>query len=85
MNISQHCFAITGLYFLPPWSVNAGFVVGSHTTLIIDTGSNRLSAQTIHGYAGALRPEKTLTVINTEKHLDHIGGNCFFHDRHIKA
>ncbi len=32
----------------------------------------------MHGYASAVRPGNALRVINTEKHFDHIGGNCVF-------
>jgi glyoxylase-like metal-dependent hydrolase (beta-lactamase superfamily II) len=80
MRISDHCYAVTGLGYLPPWTVNAGFVVGQNLTLIVDTGGSKISAATIHGYAQAARPGNAMTVINTEKHLDHILGNCFFRD-----
>lgn len=83
MRISSNCYAITGLYFIPPWGVNAGFIVGREITLIIDTGSNFISAQTIYGYALSVRESNQLLVINTEKHLDHIGGNSFFEDKGI--
>ncbi|WP_165422983.1 MBL fold metallo-hydrolase [Ktedonosporobacter rubrisoli] len=78
MRISQNCYALTGLSFVPPWSVNAGFITGESRTLIVDTGANTLSAQTIHGYASATRPGNALSVINTEQHLDHVGGNGYF-------
>jgi glyoxylase-like metal-dependent hydrolase (beta-lactamase superfamily II) len=58
--------------------VNAGFVAGEETTLIVDAGGNTLAAQTIHGYALTARLGNKLTLINTEKHFDHIGGNSFF-------
>jgi glyoxylase-like metal-dependent hydrolase (beta-lactamase superfamily II) len=78
VHLSAHCFAVTGLAYMPPWSVNAGFVCGEETTLIIDTGATATSAQTIHGYANAARPSNHLVVINTEKHFDHLGGNSYF-------
>ncbi|HTS47380.1 MAG TPA: hypothetical protein VMH05_05520 [Bryobacteraceae bacterium] len=37
MRLSQHCYALTGLGYVPPWSVNAGIVAGRETTLIVDT------------------------------------------------
>lgn len=80
MRISEHCYAITGLGYSPPWSVNAGFIAGSRLTLIVDTGANTLAAQTIHGYASSAKPGNRLQVINTEKHFDHIGGNGFFRE-----
>ena len=83
MKISQHCYLISGLSVEPPWTVNAGFIVGQHTTLIVDTGSNYLSAQTIYGYALCAKPGNKLMVVNTEPHFDHIGGNSFFISKNI--
>ncbi|HTK05594.1 MAG TPA: MBL fold metallo-hydrolase [Ktedonobacteraceae bacterium] len=83
MKISEHCYTLSGLSFIPPWSVNAGFIVGEERTLIVDTGANTLSAQTIHGYASSVRPQNSLLVINTELHLDHVSGNGFFRQRDI--
>ena len=80
MQISQHCYAVTGLGYSSPWSVNAGFVAGDTTTLVIDTGGNWMAAQTIHGYARAVRPSNRILAVNTEKHFDHVGGNGFFRD-----
>jgi cyclase len=79
MRLTTHCFAVTGLAYFTPWCVNAGFVAGEETTLIVDAGGNTLAAQTLHGYAATARPGNKLIVINTEKHFDHIGGNGFFH------
>jgi len=78
MRVSDHCYAVTGLGYVTPWCVNAGFVVGDEVTLIVDTGGNTFAAQTIHGYASAVRPGRKLRVINTEGHFDHIGGNGYF-------
>jgi glyoxylase-like metal-dependent hydrolase (beta-lactamase superfamily II) len=83
MRISTSCYALTGLGYATPWSVNAGFIAGRQTTLIVDTGACALSAATIHGYAAAVRPENRLAAINTERHFDHIGGNSYFRDRGI--
>jgi glyoxylase-like metal-dependent hydrolase (beta-lactamase superfamily II) len=83
MRISEHCYAATGLGYLPPWCVNAGIVAGANTTLVIDTGGNALAGQTVYGYAAAVRPTNKLRVINTEKHFDHIGGNCVFRENNI--
>ena len=80
MRLTDHCYAVTGLGYSLPWCVNAGFIAGDETTLIVDTGGNRLAAQTIHGYACAARPDNKLRVINTEKHFDHIGGNGYFRE-----
>jgi len=79
MQLTAHCFAVTGLAYFTPWCVNAGFVAGEETTLIIDAGGNTLAAQTLHGYAATARAGNQLILINTEKHFDHIGGNSFFH------
>ncbi|MGB1252238.1 MAG: MBL fold metallo-hydrolase [Candidatus Promineifilaceae bacterium] len=79
MQLSKTSYAVTGLGAAPPWVVNAGIVVGEAKTLIIDTGANWLAAQTIYGYATAIRPENELIVFNCEPHFDHIGGNAYFH------
>lgn len=83
MKYSEHCYAVTGLAFIPPWAVNAGFITGAKQTLIVDTGANYLSAQTIFGYAAAVRPDNDVIAINTEQHFDHTGGNCYFHEKGI--
>jgi glyoxylase-like metal-dependent hydrolase (beta-lactamase superfamily II) len=67
-----------GLGYLPPWTVNAGFVVGKERTLIIDTGANAAAAATICGYATLAAPRNRLLLLNTERHFDHIGGNSWF-------
>jgi glyoxylase-like metal-dependent hydrolase (beta-lactamase superfamily II) len=83
MRLSNRCFAVTGLCYMPPWSVNAGFITGNETTLIIDTGANAAAAATIHGYATTARPANRLLVLSTERHFDHIGGNGYFHARGV--
>ena len=81
MQVSSHCWAVTGLAYLPPWELNAGFIAGGHTTLVVDTAASALAAATIHGYAVLARPGNRLLVINTERHFDHIGGNAYFRER----
>ncbi len=83
MRLSDRCFAVTGLGYLPPWTVNAGFVTGKERTLIIDTGANAASAATIYGYASVAGPGNDLLVLNTERHFDHIGGNEYFRERGV--
>jgi glyoxylase-like metal-dependent hydrolase (beta-lactamase superfamily II) len=83
LNIANNCFAITGLYCVAPWSVNAGFIVGDKKTLVIDSGSNYVSARTIYGYAKIAKPGNEIMLINTEKHLDHIGGNSLFRENNV--
>lgn len=83
MKISQHCYAITGLSFVPPWTVNAGFVTGGAATLVVDTGANMQAARTIYGYARSARPANDLLVVNTERHLDHVSGNSLFRELDI--
>jgi glyoxylase-like metal-dependent hydrolase (beta-lactamase superfamily II) len=78
MRLSPRCFAVTGLAYSAPWYVNAGFIVGDRTTLILDTGGNASAGATVHGYASAIRPSNDLRVLNLEKHFDHIGGNTVF-------
>jgi glyoxylase-like metal-dependent hydrolase (beta-lactamase superfamily II) len=83
LRISDRCFAVTGLGYLPPWTVNAGFITGDETTLIVDTGANAAAASTIHGYASIACPSNRLLVLDTERHFDHIGGNGYFRERGI--
>jgi glyoxylase-like metal-dependent hydrolase (beta-lactamase superfamily II) len=83
MKISNRCYAVTGLGYSAPWCVNAGFITGDKTTLVVDTGGNSLGAATVYGYASAARSGNELLVINTEKHFDHIGGNSFFRQRGV--
>jgi len=83
MRLSDRCFAVTGLGYLPPWTVNAGFITGKKRTLIIDTGANAAAAATICGYASVAGPGNDLVVLNTERHFDHIGGNGYFRERGI--
>jgi glyoxylase-like metal-dependent hydrolase (beta-lactamase superfamily II) len=83
MRLSTHCFAVTGLGYRPPWTVNAGFITGDETTLIVDTGANAAAAATIHGYATTARASNQLLVLDTERHFDHIGGNGYFRARGI--
>jgi glyoxylase-like metal-dependent hydrolase (beta-lactamase superfamily II) len=80
LRLSDRCFAITGLGYLPPWTVNAGFIAGDESTLIVDTGANSAAASTIHGYATLARPSNRLLVLDTERHFDHIGGNGYYCD-----
>jgi glyoxylase-like metal-dependent hydrolase (beta-lactamase superfamily II) len=81
MKLTNRCYAVTGLAYLPPWSINAGFAVGDAATLVIDTGGTLLAAQTIHGYAQSVRPQNKIIVVNTERHLDHVGGNAYFREK----
>jgi glyoxylase-like metal-dependent hydrolase (beta-lactamase superfamily II) len=85
MQIAQHCFALMGFAYTPPWSVNAGFIVGDEKTLIVDSGPHILAAATIEGYAHAVRPSNQLLLINTERHLDHISGNSHFADNGVEV
>jgi glyoxylase-like metal-dependent hydrolase (beta-lactamase superfamily II) len=78
MKISEHAYAVTGFGYIPPWEVNAGFVAGDSRTLIVDSGPNRFAAQTLYGYARAVRLQNQMSAVNTERHLDHIGGNGYF-------
>jgi glyoxylase-like metal-dependent hydrolase (beta-lactamase superfamily II) len=77
MHLSQHCYALLGFSYEPPWAVNAGFIAGEGCTLIVDSGPHPMAAATILGYALAVRPANTLMVVNTERHFDHIGGNSY--------
>lgn len=84
MKITEHCFAVLGLGYYPPWFVNSGFIIGTEKTLVIDSGPNYIGAQTIYGYAKSVKPENEILLINTERHLDHIGGNSLFKEKNVK-
>lgn len=81
MRLSAHCHALAGFGYVPPWTVNAGFVYGEARTLIVDSGPTAQAAATILGYAEAARPGNLLLAINTERHLDHIAGNHLLRER----
>ncbi|MEM7110904.1 MAG: MBL fold metallo-hydrolase [Chloroflexota bacterium] len=83
MQFSNHCYAVLGLAAIPPWVVNAGFVVGETTTLIVDSGMNWRAGQTILGYATAVRPSNRIIALNSEPHFDHIGGNGYFQSQGV--
>jgi cyclase len=83
MRVSDHCYAASGFAYIPPWGVNAGFVVGEGATLIVDSGPSPAAAETILGYALSVRPGNALRLVNTERHLDHIIGNSVFHNQGI--
>jgi glyoxylase-like metal-dependent hydrolase (beta-lactamase superfamily II) len=84
MKLSDKCYAVLGLGCYPPWVINAGFIAGSKRTLVIDSSAGYLTAQTIYGYAKSINPNNEMQLINTEKHLDHIGGNCLFAEKGIE-
>jgi glyoxylase-like metal-dependent hydrolase (beta-lactamase superfamily II) len=85
MRLSAHCHALAGFGYVPPWSVNAGFVCGESRTLIVDSGPTAQAAATILGYAETARPGNTVLAINTERHLDHIAGNDLLRSRGIEV
>lgn len=83
MKVTDNCYMVSGLCAESPWAVNAGFVVGEHTTMVVDTGTSYFAAQTIFGYACCAGPGNKMVVVNTEPHFDHIGGNSFFRGKQI--
>ena len=85
MRISEHCYCLTGLCHSDYFSVNAGFIVGDTETIIVDSGFNSASAQTIYHYAKTAAPKNKISnVINLEYHYDHIFGNGFFIEQGVK-
>jgi glyoxylase-like metal-dependent hydrolase (beta-lactamase superfamily II) len=84
MRLSPSCYMLAGFGFTPPWSVNAGFIAGAQSTLVVDTGPSAMAAQTILGYARATRLKNNIRAVNTEQHMDHILGNCVFFDEGIE-
>ncbi len=83
MKISENCYMVSGLSGPGHWVPIAGFVTGEDKTLVIDTGMTYMSARTIFGYAHNVKPDNKIMVAITESHFDHIGGNCFFHEKGI--
>ncbi len=83
VRLGDHCYVLAGFGYLPPWSVNAGFVCGARRTLIVDTGPSAYAAATILGYARAARPGNDLVAVNTELHLDHLAGNSVLREQGI--
>ncbi|MEW8993326.1 MBL fold metallo-hydrolase [Clostridium sp.] len=85
MKLSDRCYCVTGLTHANLFSVNAGFIVGKTETIIIDSGFNKESAQTIWGYASAVAPQNKISyLINLEGHYDHIFGNSFFKSKNVR-
>lgn len=78
MKVTKHCYMVPGLGYLPPWTVNSGFIVGEKITLVVDSGPNAWVAETIYGYAHGIQENNSLVLINLEKHMDHVGGNSLF-------
>jgi glyoxylase-like metal-dependent hydrolase (beta-lactamase superfamily II) len=60
-------------------------VAGDRRTLIIDTGYGAAPAQTLLGYAEALRPGNELVALVTEPHLDHILGIATLRERGVEV
>ena len=52
LKIPKSCYAITGIYFLPPWGVNSGFIVGN--SFFIDKGIE------VYGHSQIIRGEKEI-------------------------
>ncbi|NIQ04686.1 MAG: MBL fold metallo-hydrolase [Candidatus Korarchaeota archaeon] len=86
MKLSKHCYCLTGLCHSDCFSVNAGFITGMSETIIIDSGFNIESAQTIYHYAKTAAPDNEITtLINLERHYDHIFGNGYFINKGVKV
>jgi len=85
MQLSDHCYAVTGLSHSYCFFVNAGFIIGDNETVVIDTGWNIPTAKTIYHYAQVASPKnKISTVINLESHYDHTFGNSYFINKGAK-
>lgn len=59
---------------------NIYLLIGSHSALLIDTGSGLFPLKPV---VNDLILDKTLIVINTHSHFDHVGGNHEFDKIHI--
>ncbi len=81
----KRCFWLTGLSHADFFSVNTGLILGDSETVIVDTGFNLESARTIYDFAYYIAPNnKITTVVNLEKHYDHIFGNAYFIEKGCK-
>jgi glyoxylase-like metal-dependent hydrolase (beta-lactamase superfamily II) len=85
VKLTSRCHAALGLACIPPWTVNAGLVVGDRRTLLVDTGYCSAAALTLLGYGEALRPGNELVAVVTEPHLDHILGISALRERGVEV
>ena len=77
----KRCFWLTGLSHADFFSVNVGVI----ETVIVDTGFNLEAARTIYDFAYYIAPNNRITtVVNLEKHYDHIFGNGYFIEKGCK-
>jgi glyoxylase-like metal-dependent hydrolase (beta-lactamase superfamily II) len=83
VKLSRRCHAALGLACIPPWTVNAGLVVGETRTLLVDTGYGAATARTLLSHAEALRPGNEILAVVTEPHLDHILGISALRERGV--
>jgi cyclase len=56
-------------------SGNAGFVVGDHGVLMVDTFFTPIAVEELISEIGKLTPQPIRYAVNTHYHLDHTGGN----------
>ena len=86
IKLSEHCYCLIGLCHSDYFSDNAGFIVGENEAIIIDSGFNLESAQTIFHYTKAVTPKNEISkLINLEYHYDHIYGNVQLWNKWIKT
>ena len=62
---------------------NAGFIIGDDGVIVVDTFTYPSAAEELIGQIEARTSLPIKYVVNTHYHLDHVGGNQVFADRHI--
>ncbi|CUW26851.1 Beta-lactamase precursor [Streptomyces reticuli] len=57
---------------------NSGIIVGSDSTVVVDTAATMRRAALLRDTVARLSPRPVTTVVNTHHHGDHCFGNCVF-------
>lgn len=67
------------------WINNAGFVVGSHGVVAVDTASTQRRAEAFRDAIAGVTDQPVLTLVNTHHHGDHTNGNYVFDQATVVA
>lgn len=76
--LADHSWVILDQHI--PFTPNIGIIVGSHSTLIIDTGTGAANGKIVHDAAVKIRPENKLYLATTHVHPEHDLGAGGFPD-----